>query len=50
MAITVWGNFVYNASADGIGEDKQNMGFGVGIEVGNEVDFVNVGAVLSEFR
>jgi hypothetical protein len=30
------------------------MGFGVGIEVGNkvgnEVDFVNVGAVLAEFR
>jgi hypothetical protein len=48
--VTVWGNFVYNASADGIGEGKQNMGFGVGIEAGNKGDFVNVGAAYFELE
>jgi hypothetical protein len=48
--VTVWGNFVYNASAVGIGEGKQNMGFGVGIEAGNKGDFVNVGAAYFELE
>ncbi|MBW2291008.1 MAG: putative porin [Deltaproteobacteria bacterium] len=41
--ITVWGNVIYNASADGIGEGKQNLGYGVGIEAGSKTAYAKIG-------
>lgn len=48
--LTVWGNFVVNLSADGIGEGKQNKGFGVGVELGDKKKFVRVGAAYFQME
>jgi hypothetical protein len=41
--ITVWGNVIYNLSAEGVGEGKQGLGYGVGLEVGSKTAYVKLG-------
>lgn len=48
--LTVWGSFIINLSADGVGEGKQNKGFGVGVEVGDKKKFVKIGAAYFEIE
>ncbi len=42
--VTLWGNVVFNLSADGVGEGKQNTAFGAGLIVGNKKTIAEVGA------
>lgn len=41
--LTVWGNVIYNLSAEATGEGKQNLGYGVGVEVGSKTAYAKVG-------
>ena len=48
--LTVWGNLIYNASAVGIGQGKQNLGFGAGFEVGSKTATVRLGLCYFEIE
>ncbi len=48
--VTAWGNVLFNASAEGAGEGKQNLAFGVGLEAGNKKAIVKVGVGYFEIE
>jgi hypothetical protein len=41
--LTLWGNVVYNASAQGIGQGKQGIGFGAGFTIGSKTAVAKLG-------
>ena len=50
--ITIWGNVVYNFSADSVGggNGKQNLGYGVGVEAGDKKACARVGVAYYELE
>jgi len=48
--VTLWGNVIFNLSAEGVGEGKQDTGFGAGIEIGSKSAIAQLGVAYFELE